>query len=230
MGMVCHLRQISRSESQGIDVNPGLAYELVFGGTAEGPQISSEKAIQLTNALCERYAETLDRIRQANANRVPISEEDRAAHKQWLGEFQALTAPWSTRNRGTRNSLELNIDKSWHGIHFLLTGRPHGGNPPHSLAILGGKEVPDLGDLMSFGPARKVSPEEVQEVTIALEVISVRDLLARYDLAEMLRHEIYAAGQDPQEDQDYFGHFYQKMRIFYKNAAKKGNAVLVYLT
>lgn len=30
----------------------------------------------------------------------------------------------------------LNIDKAWHGIHFLLTGDPWGGEPPLKYVVL----------------------------------------------------------------------------------------------
>jgi hypothetical protein len=234
MGMVCYLRQISPSELAEIEAHPARTYELVLGPRGTDARPSSEEALELVNALHQRYAPMLDRIRQANANRVSISEEDKATHKQWLNEYKALTAPWSKRNRrkiGPTESdvSELGIDKSWHGIHFLLTGQSEGGNPPYSLAILGGKEVPDPEGLMSFGPALKVSSEEVREVAEALATISAHDLLARYDAVQIVRHEIYAAGQDAQEDREYFSHFYEKVRAFYGDAAKKGNGMLVYL-
>ena len=238
MGMVCYLRQISRAESEEIDVNTSKAYEIILGESIESVTQEellrrSENAIALVNALHERHALTLERVREANAKHEPIPEELRAKHKQWLAEYKALTAPWSTRNRKVskrgEDRDELQIDKSWHGLHFLLTGRSDGGDPPVSLAILGGKVVPDRRGLMGFGPAHKLTPGEVREVSGVLVTLNAVDLLSRYDADEMRRNEVYAMGVLPDEDRGYLGVYYEKVRSFYAEAATKQNGMLIYL-
>jgi hypothetical protein len=47
----------------------------------------------------------------------------------------------------------LDIDKSWHIIHFLLNNHPWEGNGPRFGAVLGGTELTDE-DVVGFGPAR----------------------------------------------------------------------------
>ena len=39
---------------------------------------------------------------------------------------------------------EIDLDKSWHGIHFLLTGAAWEGERPLNFLILGGEEVGDI--------------------------------------------------------------------------------------
>src|SRR5271165_1779219 len=72
----------------------------------------------------------------------------------------------------------LNIDKSWHGIHFLLTSSAWGGTPPLSNAVLGGTEFgPDLG----YGPARYLTPDQVKEVAAGLDRITGETLRGRFN-------------------------------------------------
>jgi hypothetical protein len=71
----------------------------------------------------------------------------------------------------------LRIDKSWHGIHFLLTGSAWGGKPPLSNAVLGGKE---FGQDLGYGPARYLTPDQVKEVAAALDEITEATLRAQF--------------------------------------------------
>ena len=238
MGMVCYLRQISRAESEEIDVNPSKAYEIILGNNTESlteEQLlrRSENAIAAVNALHERDALTHERVREANAKHKPVSEDLRAKYEKWLAEYKALMAPWSARNKalGKRGEDpdELRIDKSWHGLHFLLTGRLDGGAPPISRAILGGKVVPDRRGLMGFGPGHKLTPVEVREVSGVLAILNAADLVSRYDADEMRRNEAYAMGVPPDEDREYLSVYYEKVRSFYAEAASKQSGMLIYL-
>jgi hypothetical protein len=240
MGMDCNLRQVSRSEAEEIDANPDKAYELILGRKIEDDTHDkllrqADEAVQLVKALHERHAATLERVRKANMGGKPISEGLLEEYKKYLAEFQALTAPWSTRRRSgardgnEKDARELRIDKSWHGLHFLLTGRLEGGNPPLSLTLMGGKPIPDRHGLMGFGPALKLTPEEVREVSEALETLSSDELLRRYDQKEMQEHGVYAMGQSAEEDCDYLRFHYGKLAAFYSEARVAHNGMLVYL-
>src|SRR5262249_21658351 len=55
----------------------------------------------------------------------------------------------------------LEIDKSWNGIHYLLTGHAEGGSGPLSMPVLGGTE---FGEDVGYGPARFLLAAQVQEV------------------------------------------------------------------
>jgi hypothetical protein len=111
----------------------------------------------------------------------------------------------------------------------LLTGRLDGGASPVSLVILGGKVVPDRRELMGFGPAHKLTPGEVREVSGVLATLNAVDLLSRYDADEMRRNEVYAMGVQPDEDREYLAVYYAKVRSFYAEAATKQNGMLIYL-
>lgn len=119
----------------------------------------------------------------------------------------------------------LRIDKSWHGIHFLLTGSAWGGKPPLSNAVNGGKEFgPDLG----YGPARFLTPDQVKEVAAALDEITKETLRARFNPKAMTEAEIYSWHEDEgEEGLEYFLHYYDEVRAYFQQAARKGNGMLL---
>lgn len=124
---------------------------------------------------------------------------------------------------------ELCIDKSWHAIHFLLTGSDWDGDEPLVHAVMGGE---DLGDEdVGYGPARYLTPELVRTVANALEEIAVAELLARYDANRMTEEDIYPGIWDEEEStvKDYIGHFYEALVSFFRTAADAGDGMLIYL-
>src|ERR1043166_1734378 len=56
---------------------------------------------------------------------------------------------------------QLDLEKSWHGLHYLLAQDPTKTQAGAGQAILGGKEV---GKDVGYGPARILSPKEVAAI------------------------------------------------------------------
>src|SRR5262245_15812893 len=81
---------------------------------------------------------------------------------------------------------EMDIEKAWHGIHYLLTGSAWEGSPPLNFLVLGGQEI---GDDLGYGPARGFSPSEVKTIANALSSVTSDALRSRYDPNEMQRLE-----------------------------------------
>ena len=121
----------------------------------------------------------------------------------------------------------LDIDKSWQGIHFLLTGDAYGGAEPHCLPILGGKEI---GEELSYGPARYLEPEQVQAAAAVLAHTSVAELKKSYVPAKLEAAQIYPTGIWEDEGDgafEYLAHWYESLQNFYAQAAKRGDAMLL---
>jgi hypothetical protein len=124
----------------------------------------------------------------------------------------------------------VDVDKAWHGIHFMLTGKPEGGAEPLSLAVLGGEEV---GDDMGYGPARFLTPEQVRRVAAALEKLSIDEFASRYAPKEMEAAKVYPEViwlRDEQEALNYVLEKYQQMIAFYQDAAARGDGAILWLT
>ncbi len=84
----------------------------------------------------------------------------------------------------------MDVDKAWHGIHFLLTGEVWGGEPP--LANRDTWRYRDRDDV-GYGPARYLSVDEVRAAAAALKDITPDGLRSRYVAAELSENEIYPA-------------------------------------
>ena len=74
----------------------------------------------------------------------------------------------------------LDLYKSWHGVHFLLTGSSEGGDWPMSFLVGGGTPVGD-----EISPVTVLTSEQVREVAAALSQVGPSDLRARFNPAEM---------------------------------------------
>lgn len=123
----------------------------------------------------------------------------------------------------------LVLEKTWHGLHFLLTGQAWGGVPPLADAILGGTE---FGDDVGYGPARYLRPHQVEAVAAALAGVSRAQLALRYAPAAFAQAEIYPTGIWEREGRgalDELLDYFDVLVVFYKDAAARGDGVVLFL-
>lgn len=121
----------------------------------------------------------------------------------------------------------LDIDKSWHLIHFLLTGELWGGKPPLCNVVLGGKPIGDVD--VGYGPARYLTPAQVDEVHVALSSMTPDDLWARGDRKAMQNPEIYPGWTGNEEDREYVTTNFAMVKSFFEDAAEDHDAVILYI-
>jgi len=141
-------------------------------------------------------------------------------------QIRALSQPAPTPATAPKHDI-LDLHKSWHGLHYLLTQSSWEGPEPFRSAILGGEEI---GDDLGYGPPRLVPPETVEEVAHALSALSAAQLMARYDPAAMEREEIYPGGFE--EDSSWKRELrrdYERLRNFYAETAAQGSAVISWI-
>jgi hypothetical protein len=123
----------------------------------------------------------------------------------------------------------IDIDKAWHGIHYLLTGEAEGGAEPGSLAVLGGEE---FGEDVGYGPARFLTPSQVAAVSQELAKHSTEELTQRYRPQDMDAKQIYPDiwVRDGDEGLEYLLEYYRVLADFYRDAASRGDAVIQWLS
>ena len=125
--------------------------------------------------------------------------------------------------------LELDVDKAWQGIHFLLCDSPWEGEGPLSFILNGGKEIGTVD--VGYGPARSFNSLEVKEISQLLEGISVDDLAKKcnHDLFE--ENGIYPSIWHEEFD-DCFGYllsYYEDLKEFLLKTAENNSGILVYI-
>ncbi len=123
----------------------------------------------------------------------------------------------------------VDVDKAWHGIHFMLTGQADGGEGPLADAVMGGEE---LGDDQGYGPARFLSAEQVRAVAHALSQLSTEEFEKGFKPEAMTAAEVYPDviwTRDGDEALQYVLENYQVMVSFYRDAAARGDGALLWL-
>ena len=124
------------------------------------------------------------------------------------------------------------LDKAWHGIHYLLTGTAWEGDPPLNFLVTGGREVGD--EDVGYGPARTFTPAETREIAGALAALSDEQLRARFAPQEMMRLEIYPEiwDRDPADDDTlgYLMAYAGQLRAALASVVERGHGLLVTIT
>jgi len=128
----------------------------------------------------------------------------------------------------------LDLDKAWHGIHYLLTGTAWEGEPPLNALVVGGTSLPDPDDEWAYGPPRILRSADVRALDQALDAVSDQDLRNRFDAAEMTAKEIYPEviwERDPREDNalGYLMEYVRVLRDFIRATNATGEGLVIAL-
>lgn len=125
---------------------------------------------------------------------------------------------------------EVDLDKAWHGIHYLLTGSAQEGAPPLNFLVVGGASVGDVD--VGFGPARAFRANEVQHLAAAMAGLRVEGLRARFDPAAMMAQAIYPEiwEADPADAFAYCAEYFEALKQFIRDAADANLGVVIHLS
>ena len=127
---------------------------------------------------------------------------------------------------------EIDLDKAWHGIHFLLTGSAGEGAEPLCYLVSGGETIGNVD--VGYGPARALTSKQVATFNAALTQVAADELRQRFDPRAMTEAEIYPEiwERDPQEDDalDYLLEFFEDLKSFVEKTKEQGKGMIIYLT
>jgi hypothetical protein len=146
-----------------------------------------------------------------------LEDADEQQIDEWLGRRDA-------------SGRYLDIHKSWHGLHFLLTGDSDMDGtsvaPPLGNVVMGGT---DTQWEACYGMVRYLAVQQVQEVARALGQISEEELRRRYDPVAFRSNEIYPGGEtwDDEDEREALLAVFDQVRVFFAEAATAGEMVLL---
>jgi hypothetical protein len=130
-------------------------------------------------------------------------------------------------NEGTR----CDLDKSWHGIHYLLTGSAWEGEPPFDFLVEGGRQVGKID--LDHGPLRAFRASETHAIYDSISVMSPYELRKRFNARDMAAKEIYPdiwTGAVIEEDSlRYLMDNLDKLRAFLRQTIDAQLGILVFL-
>jgi hypothetical protein len=129
--------------------------------------------------------------------------------------------------KGTQAKGELDLDKSWHGLHYLFTGTADNGDEPGCFLLRSGEYLGDeeIGNIIPH----VLRPAQVQQFARFLSQLSEMELRTRYDPARMMKLEIYPEvwNRNGESELQYLLGAFKDLREFVGIAAVEGDAVIV---
>jgi len=121
------------------------------------------------------------------------------------------------------------IDKSWEGILFLLTGQKlETLDHPMGRVLFSGQSIDDNLDL-GYGPGQYLTPEQVKVLNAELSKITAGEITKRFDPKRMTELEIYPDIWDEEGVLDYLLDYFHQVQAAYAAAAASDEAMIVFL-
>jgi hypothetical protein len=126
---------------------------------------------------------------------------------------------------------DTDLDKAWHGIHYLLTRTAWEGSAPQNFLLVGGRTAGDLE--VGYGPVRLYTAAEVKSIHQHLASVSDAQLRSRFNPQEMMKLEIYPEIWDRPPDQDdtlgYLMESLDTLRAFIETATRRSMGIAISL-
>jgi hypothetical protein len=228
MSMIGKLRQVSEFDLARYKKNPADMVRALAGRTSSvaDPRVYTE----MKGAL--EQSPIVQKMREMQTQgKAPTREEQIELQKQMLQLLRGMKKDMiqpsaSAPIPGDPQVSEIDLHKSWHCLHFLLTGKgQESDGSPLGNAILGGAEIGGEAADTGYGPPRALSPAQVRAVSAALAEFPIDHAAAAFDQQAAEKAGVYVPQHEEEELKEYFG----QLRDFYHDAAKKGNAVIVWI-
>jgi hypothetical protein len=123
---------------------------------------------------------------------------------------------------------QLDIDKAWQGIHYLLCGSIDDGPPPLGYVVpMMDKQGIDYGDFGAFF----LHHEQVAAASQALADLTEQKARQLYAFNEMVEAGVYpiVSNEDEGEFFDYIWTYLTEIRQFYQKVAAAGKGLIFYI-
>ena len=122
------------------------------------------------------------------------------------------------------------IDKTWDGIIFLLTGQSLDTAQHHLTRILFSGQIIDEDQDLGLGPAHYLTPEEVVELNNEISKITVADLKQNFNPEKMNELEIYPSIWNEGDDAfEYLVEGFVSVQNIFASAAKNKEAIITFI-
>ena len=120
------------------------------------------------------------------------------------------------------------MGKTWHAIHFALTGSRLGGESPLNFLVAEGTPIGTID--VGYGPARALTSEQVRELAAALVAVDPEQLGSRLDLTALDSEAIYPGGWRRNGlNATTVAESYRAMRSLILRLAEAGQGMLLYI-
>jgi hypothetical protein len=200
MGMTCSLHRVSSAEIDALIRNPDDVSRVL--GLDDGPRVREVRPKGILGFLL--------RLTPITISEVDPDAPDNVTH-------------------AADPEKSIDIEKAWHGLHFLFTGTADEGTEPACYIVKGGEDLDDEG----FG--RALRPAQVRDFAGFLTSLTAADLERRYEANRMTALGIYPDTiwnrRSPDDDSlQWLLDSFQELRAFVKRAADAGDGLVVHIS
>ncbi|MBF0413453.1 MAG: YfbM family protein [Desulfamplus sp.] len=126
----------------------------------------------------------------------------------------------------------VDLDKAWHGIHYLLTHSEWEAEPPLNFITCGGNVVGNIE--VGYGTARVLTSTDVQQINEAFKSIDHQYLKKRFNPHDMMKNKIYPEIWNRNAEDDdtlsYCIEYFDILKNFISETVTNKMGLLVYLT
>ena len=124
---------------------------------------------------------------------------------------------------------QVDIDKAWAGIIFLLTGESfEHSTHPLLKAFFSGQEIDQEQDL-GYGPGQYLTPDQVKEMNGQISEITIDELSSKYDPKKLSEAEVYPNVWEKDDMLSYLTEYFETVQEVYAEAAAKDEAIITFL-
>lgn len=151
--------------------------------------------------------------------------------EEYLENSSLLESSLYDEETDDKNTNLVDIDKSWDGIIFLLTGQGIAKANHPLLRVLFSGQIIDENQDLGYGPAHYLTPEQVADLNNQISKITVADLKQKYDPKKMTELEVYPSIWEGEGEEafDYLSEYFVTIQQVYSDAAKNGEAIITFL-
>jgi hypothetical protein len=240
MGMYAKFRHVSVTELRTSKKDPATFYRDLYG--IKGKPVDRSTMLQSlghqigaaikASSLAQEFTDTAEarRLAQARLQRKSPDPSDQEVVARKMVElfpkinFRPNLSQFAPRVSRIPKGLEL--EKSWHCLHFMFSGKVwKTGKAAIEMAILGGMEIPDTEGVMGYGPVRFLESSEVKKVTVALESYPIERAAAKFDPRAASVAKVYCPDHSPKE----LVHYFKLLTKYYREAVSKKHAMLLWI-
>jgi Domain of unknown function (DUF1877) len=225
MGIVCRVLGVTPAQIGALRATPSLASGLVIAALGDHASYMARFDGALQRVPPEHRAEF-------EARRAELEAQSRAAIEASPLAKQIAEA----RERiAVLGSIEqaLDLEKSWHILHYSYTGSMHPTGTPGDLLMTG----EELGEDVGYGPPRLHGPAATRNFSRFLEAQDLKRLQARVDLKKMDATGVYGVPMGPGSPAEYekelrevVGYYFGRLRAYVRGMADKGNGLLTWMS
>jgi hypothetical protein len=215
MSMMGWVQALSSTQIGLLQAKPLLAGTLAMASELEQMHAIVAEAL---NRLSPEQRETTRRAFE----QTPAAQEAHARRAQARAELNAL------------GQIEpaLDLDKSWHMLHYLFTGHVDASDAPGN-ALLAGE---DIGDDVGYGPCRLHGVAATADFARFLKSLNLAQLQERVNYREMSRMQVYSMPMGPGSDAEYEGElrtevavYFPRLRDYVAAAAERHGGLLLWV-